>query len=242
MKSCFRGVLIAGLVIIGLGGSMAALAMGEVLAAGVWRYKMTVTVETPEGIKTGSAVREVSVKQNPKITPETLPHIAVKGEAVVVDLGQRGLLFAIMKNSIGPDYTHHVVYKTIGGSTSPEGIRYLQNATGKKAVLEPEDYPVLVMFKDINDPKTVTPALELGNNPKPPFAQIVKDDYFDELFGAGVKLKEITIEMTDEKVTWGIKKTRPSFDPETGFMEWFNGLPYGDLRKIGPYDFFKGEK
>jgi hypothetical protein len=27
--------------------------------AGSWRYKMTVEVETPEGLKTGSAVREV---------------------------------------------------------------------------------------------------------------------------------------------------------------------------------------
>lgn len=236
MKSRFRGVFIAGLVIVGLGGLIAALAMGDLLAAGSWRYKMTVVVETPEGIKTGSAVREVSVKDNPKITPETIPHIEIKGEAVAVDLGARGVLFALLKNYRGTNYAHNVVYRTIGGNLSPEGIRFLQNATGKKAVLEPRRYPMLVMFRDITDPKTVTPVLEFADDGS------IKADYFEELFGKGVKLKEISIEITDEPVTWGIKKIRPSYGAETGFMDWFNSLPYGDPRKIGPYDFFKGEK
>lgn len=229
---------------IGLLVVLAALGLGAVFWKGVlfptnsWRYKMTVSVETPEGIKTGSAVREVSVTDNPKITPETIPHIEIKGEAVVVDLGKRGVLFAIMKNSLGPDYTHHVVYKTIGGSTSPEGIRYLQNATGKKAVLEPEDYPVLVMFKDINDPKTVTPVLELGNNPKPPFSQIMKADHFEELFGTGVKLKEIAIEMTDEKVTWGVEKYLPETFSNIVVDGW-RQLSLDERRRLSDLLYFK---
>jgi hypothetical protein len=65
------------------------------------RYKMTVEVETPEGIRTGSAVREISMVSRPKRMGESNDtHVRLeKGEAVVVDLGQRGVLFVLM--SIG---------------------------------------------------------------------------------------------------------------------------------------------
>lgn len=33
---------------------------------------------------------------------------------------------------------------------------------------------------------------------------ILKADHFEELFGEGVKLKSITLEITDEPVTWGV--------------------------------------
>lgn len=196
--------------------SLFLLVAGVVLAFAVifptqsWRYKMTVSVETPEGIKTGSAVREVSVTDNPKITPETIPHIEVKGEAVVVDLGKRGVLFALMRNYRGSNYAFNISYLTIGGNLSPEGIRFLQNATGKKAVLEPKRYPMLVMFKDIKDPKTVTPILEFGPDGS------IKADHFEELFGKGVKLKEISIELTDEPVTWGIEEYIQKFGGSAG--------------------------
>lgn len=212
--------------------------------SGTYRYKMTVTVETPEGEKTGSAVREVLVKQNPKILPEVLPHMKVTGEAVVVDLGERGKLFALLRNHRGPDYAHMVVYKTIGGNLSPDGIEYLQQSVGKRATLTPTDYPMLVMFKDINDPKTVTPVLTWApdENPDRRGQYLIKENRFEELFGKGVKLKDITIEVTDEPVTWGVREIRPPYGPETGYMEWFKTLPYGDARKIGPYDFYKGRK
>lgn len=187
-----------------------------------WRYKTTVAVETPEGVKTGSAVREVSVRDNPKITPESIPSIEVKGEAVVVDLGKRGVLFALMRDFGGPDYAHMVVYRTIGGNLSPEGIRFLQDATGKRAVLEPKRYPVLAMFKDINDPKTVTPVLEFGPDGS------VKADHFEELFGKGVKLKEISIEITDEKVTWQMKGYLPWLSNYYGMR--FDGQRFGNIK------------
>lgn len=192
--------------------SLFLLVAGVVLAFAVifptqsWRYKMTVSVETPEGIKAGSAVREVSVPMGPEIInlPEAGRQAEVKGEAVVVDLGRRGVLFALMTDFGGSEnVAHTVVYNTIGGNMSPEGIRFLQNATGKKAVLEPRRYPMLVMFKDIKDPKTVTPVLKIRPDGG------IKADHFEELFGTGVKLKEIAIEITDEEVTWRIEQYLP---------------------------------
>lgn len=56
-----------------------------------WRYKMTVTVETPEGIKTGSAVREISNSLQGNNWPDVGNPAGVRGEAVVVDLSKRGV-------------------------------------------------------------------------------------------------------------------------------------------------------
>lgn len=59
--------------------------------SGAWCYKMTVTVETPEGVKTGSAVREVYSRTDPALLVNNGTHtILAKGDAVVIDLGSRG--------------------------------------------------------------------------------------------------------------------------------------------------------
>src|SRR6218665_2890440 len=65
------------------------------------RYKMTVTVETPEGIKTGSAVREAGRYTEPSILPDQggVFYRVIGGEAVVVDLAERGVLFALIDDS-----------------------------------------------------------------------------------------------------------------------------------------------
>ena len=77
--------------------AVTAIAWNIAYPSATWRYKMTVTVETPEGIKTGSAVREVHVRTEPDILPEAATmHFSVKGEAVVVDLGHGKYLFAVM--------------------------------------------------------------------------------------------------------------------------------------------------
>lgn len=53
------------------------------------RYKMTVEVETPQGIKTGDAVREVTHSTPPPIPMlgESRPTWSVAGEAVRAALG-----------------------------------------------------------------------------------------------------------------------------------------------------------
>ena len=62
---------------------------------GTIRYRITVTVDTPSGPIKGSAVREVRVIDTPTFGLDTVtPDMHMRGEAAVVDLGQRGLLFA----------------------------------------------------------------------------------------------------------------------------------------------------
>ena len=201
--------------------------------SGSWRYKMTVSVETPEGIKTGSVVREVDVEKRTSIFSEKSEHtdVKVKGEAAVVDLGKRGVLFALMESEIlGVDYNYDVVFKAFPSDKpglTPEGIRYYNSLKSGKTVLHPVLYPRFVRFGDLSDPGTVESVYDIGlcrekfSNGNcmewDPFVNgntmkdhlYIKRDRFEELFGVGVKIKEVTIEMTDDPVTWGISKWLP---------------------------------
>ena len=55
-------------------------------------------------------------------------------------------------------------------------------------------YPLLVHFKDIHDPKSIE-ALEP-----------LEPDTFVAAFGPGVKLRRITLTVTDDPITTGIEK------------------------------------
>lgn len=206
-----RNFLTIALVFTGIFAAT-SVACSQMFPSGTWRYRMTVTMETPEGLKTGSAVREVTVRRGIALTPESLPSVQSKGEAVAVDLGQRGVLFALISYD---DYL--TVFSAFGwtsGGTTPEGIKYFSNLKDARAVLSPENYPVFVTFRDMKDPKTVEMVWQgefyderVGQGARRAFR--IATDRFEELFGKGVKLKEITIEMTDDPVTWGIDNRLP---------------------------------
>lgn len=161
---------------------------------GSWKYKLTLIVETPEGLVVGSAVRKVSAQRDPVIL-QWLPslvygHAAVKGEAVVVDLGQRGVLFALLKGSGGiKGDALYMVFNEFPyeGALTSSGIMHYRSLEAKKE-LTFDNLPMMVRFRDINNPKSV---------------ELVDPNDLEKSFGKGVKLVSATLEMTDEKVTSG---------------------------------------
>ncbi len=202
------------LVFLVIGGGVLAAAVGQASKKTYsWRYKMTVEIETPEGIKTGSSVREVTILFMP--TGNTHPkdrkynnYISMKGEAVVVDLGERGTVFAILSGPLlGVDYGKRIPFYVFphdppGGTI--EGAKYYSELKGKK-VLEPTYYPMFVTFTDLDDPKSVVSLLRYKSNDSYPRKYTIEENYFEKYFGQGVKLKSVTLEMTDEEVIWKIK-------------------------------------
>ena len=141
---------------------------------------MVVTVETPEGVKTGYAIREASRYTERSILPDqggTFYNIT-KGEAVVVDLEQRGVLFVLL----GGEWEAKIIFKALATSTKV-GMQDLEPLMKKWGT------PRFVYFKDINDPKTVS-----GAN----YRDLERD------FGAGVTLKQITAELVKEPVNFGV--------------------------------------
>lgn len=194
-KFGFVAIVLAMVMGIALTACSAVLSSSDYL-----RYKITVTVETPEGLKTGSAVREAYTYYEKSILPEQggRTYGITKGEAVVVDLGSRGLLFLLLD---GGD-EGRIIFKTF------------PNKKVGSVVLTPDQYPKFVHFKDLQDPKTVEALLDFKSCADP-ITQIrdssmcIEKDHFEEIFGQGVKLKSITVEITEDELTFGLVKYLP---------------------------------
>ncbi len=205
-------LIILGVLVIGASAVAVAMSGKSEDKVYLWRYKMTVEVETPEGVKTGSAVREVNFTFKPR--PSYRPHpyhvsYKEKGEAVIIDLGQRGILFATM-----PSGSHVDVVRAIGGPSprTIEGSEYYKSLKDKKASLFPENYPWLVTFTNLSEPMSV--KLVKGGEFDVAQQKNIPVDNFEQIFGEGVKIKDITVEIMDEPVVWQIEKILP----------WLKGL------------------
>lgn len=70
----------------------------EEYPSGTWRYRVTVEIETPEGVKRGLSVHELSVAIPLIDLPDVGNLASIKGEAIVVDLGERGVVFVLMSD------------------------------------------------------------------------------------------------------------------------------------------------
>jgi hypothetical protein len=190
-------------------------AWSDIFTSGKWRYRMTVTVETPEGIKTGSAVREVRVEKGLKLLPEMGASIYLTGEAVVVDLGKRGILFGLIDGDRASDIVFDAFPLKDVAPLSAEGIRYYSALKNAKVILQPKKYPTFVKFRDLNDPKSVEDvrSSEIVDKFKIayPNRRIVS---FEETFGRGVSIKEVTLEMTSDSIESVVDSKLP----------WLNGL------------------
>ena len=182
----------------------------------VWRYRMTVEIDTPEGVKSGSVVREVIYfTGTPKPSPYA-PRIQVKGEAIPIDLGKRGVVFAIMSGGAIPDYGYYIVFKAFPSPKpplTPEGLQYYNQLKDGKATIESKFYPTFVAFKDLKNPKSVELVYQIKKHEKAENhwtnPQYFAADNFERFSGKGVHIKSVSIEMTQDKVTWGIEKWLP---------------------------------
>ncbi|MDR4488341.1 MAG: hypothetical protein R3B83_12580 [Nitrospirales bacterium] len=154
-----------------------------------WHQKMTVEVEVEGQPYSGSSVVEMSVFGHPNMP---LVHgnrdLEMQGEAVMVELPDNQYLFALL--TYNAFLASKVFQDRMDGALSESGERWAKIISNLRETREinPKDYPLLVIFPDINDPKTV---------------QKVDPDNLAATFGQGVILKGITLEITDEPVTEG---------------------------------------
>ncbi len=161
------------------------------------RYKITINVQTPDGIKSGSAVREVTIDKFQGFNPDKADFNAkMRGEAVVIDLEERGKLFALINTN---SYTEMLYAFPIEEKTAPlslEGIEYYKNLkVGDKAELKNKiHWPKFVTFEDLNDPLSVKLAREIGLEKE-------GSKNLEEVFGNEIFIKDIVIEITDEVIT-----------------------------------------
>lgn len=167
-----------------------------------YRYRLTIEVDTPDGIRTGSSVYEVKTSRTSRFFPASPNHLSVKvrGEAVVVDL-PNGALFAV----VGQDAAgwrmlhanrHHNPDKF--GFLDADAIKAFKKNRSKLVL--PRNFktdqplsgdPQMVRFADEDDPASVV---------------WVNPEQLDQAFGPGVKLRAVYVQITDDPVTTGIEK------------------------------------
>lgn len=163
--------------------------------ATTYRYRIALEVETPEGVRKASAVRELRYRKAPQITFESRAFtLEERGEAVALDLPQGQTLFVL--TDVNPAET--VVAGFAGGDRSlplkaaldaaPLEVPYAYPplATLRASYIES---PTMVRFRDINDPETI---------------ELVDPNDLAASFGSGIRLRRLTVAMTDDDVTLGL--------------------------------------
>ncbi|PIX64887.1 MAG: hypothetical protein COZ43_10625 [Sphingomonadales bacterium CG_4_10_14_3_um_filter_58_15] len=180
---------------------------------GDYNYKITVEVETPEGLRKGSAVRQIKYQSTPFAIVQT-------GEAVMIDMPNGKTLFELM--DIDTREIHFATFYWDDFTKAREKRDYKRKdfkvlldeaKESKRRFLYPSiahaaarniDYPRFVYFDDELEPNSV---------------QIVDPGDLEARFGEGYSLKQISVQMIEEpisskiqeKLTW--LKTDLLYDP-----------------------------
>ncbi len=159
-----------------------------------WHQKITVEVVGPSGLITSDSVIEVRCGTSPDWLGGGGMGCQVKGEAVAMEIAPGQVLFALLKGDPeSQNYPAKVAYQVFFPNrklttVEERGDLLEREFRGDRRDLPRQNYPLLVTFTDINDPKTI---------------QRVDPDDFGAAFGPGIWLKHITLEITDEPVTEG---------------------------------------
>jgi len=179
-----------------------------------YRYKLTLAVETPDGIKQGSSV--VDVMFYDVSFPERGTMHTLHGEALYLDLGPgKRPLIALLTRQLRDasmrrgEYMRDFEERVRWNRDAGPGTRWLCQLYGfapsedymddvpriarmrGAREIAPTDLPDLVTFADVNDPKTV---IEVDPND------------LEATLGPGVAWNKVTLESTDEPVTKGIEQ------------------------------------
>jgi len=180
------------------------------------RYRLTLEAEVDGQTKTGSGVIEASYQKHMSLGAVGRDVAAgFRGEAVALDLGSRGTLFALLKagsdSRSGPE---SIVLNTFGlpGGAFPgwdaESLGKLRSLSGKRE-LPLENLPMLVRFRDVNDPMTV---------------EAVNPSNIAERFGSGARLVRATLEIVPAGI-WPLNSFGITGEPlTTGIQERLNWL------------------
>lgn len=198
----------------GLAGA-AALLSGCGWSDSSWNQKITVTVDTPHGAVSGSAVTSISWSENKIFKDGARWQVDYKGEAVVVDLGSSKYLFALLISERGPDGWLDDLGRmgplSVGLDIS-QGNEFRRHEGPIE--IERSVLPMLVTFGNLSDPASVKQV-----NPSNLAAS----------FGGGYSLKSVSLEVTDEPVTEGVVEK---------VLGWLQPYPEPPLcRPSSPNDF-----
>lgn len=189
-----------------------------------FRYRMTVEVETPEGLRSGSAVREVDytdLLSSPLRLPQTnMLSLKLRGEAVAVDLPGGRTLFALLSSPGSVDHADQIVFDTL--LPVPPGTALSPDNDSEEVPVAPEfkaAFAAMLVSREVREvsrerarrwkvgPSEGWPLLVTFRDPREPASvERVDPDNPAPQLGSGVTIKRITLQITDDPVTVDIEK------------------------------------
>jgi hypothetical protein len=142
------------------------------------KYRLTVAVKTPVGVKSASGVLAVHPDRGYTRSGSTL----TKGDAVLVDLGGGKTLLALLAHiddkGLELDGMNYVALRAFNAAGRKASFNEMNRISGAASVTGAL-IPVLATFTDINDPATM---------------RLVKPDDLEEAFGKGFRLRGVIAE------------------------------------------------
>ncbi|TXC71460.1 hypothetical protein FSB78_11290 [Sphingomonas ginsenosidivorax] len=163
------------------------------------RYRLTVEVDTPDGLKKGAVVREFSWKKSSTAFTGNDIHYTERGEAVAVDLPSGKTLFVLLNTN--PSDLIEMATMRADLRRAPIAIQRARETADlylvpNKHAFETHrrEYPKFVFFEDIKDPATVR-SVDPGN--------------LSKSFGPDVALNRVTFQITSDPVTQSIEGRLP---------------------------------
>lgn len=180
-----------------------------------YHYRMTVEINTPDGVKFGSSVFEFRVRDITK--PAGLPiknrviHTELFGEAVFIDLGHGKNVLASNSSTPGSVDMIRDAVRTLFGQFRIENYDRYEKSDYTQVNGGPREvpqwlHPTIISFRDLTDPASAvaTYAIQRGSRIADGHEIVtarVVVDRFAEILGPGYSLKRVTIEPTRNAVT-----------------------------------------
>jgi hypothetical protein len=173
------------------------------------KYRLTVEVETPEGLKAGSGIISV----HPDRGYSRQGHTSTSGDAVFVDLGGGKNLVALMAHIDsavdldGMNYLALRAYKAAGRNVSFNDMSRMSGAVPVTGAL----IPVLVTITDVRDPATT---------------RVVPAEAMAAALGDGFRLRDVHVEVVPNGL-WPLDFGGPLGEPVARGIQaklpWLNG-------------------
>lgn len=185
-----RGILAgAAASIISLATSSCALGWAS------YRFKVTVEVDTPEGLRTGSSVMQISAAPGFRIGDSSGLSARLSGEAVAIDL-PGGTIFMLLNDLNGHggllgNVTSQFVPDSKRGNYA-DVVKKLgeKGAIGRSALLNRDRYPLFVYFEDLTNPLTIKPIVNAEGS---------------TVFGERISIRAVRLEITNANISYNIK-------------------------------------
>jgi hypothetical protein len=196
------------IITVSLGLTMVGILFGYrlLLESQTNRFRLTIEVDTPDGIRSGSSVIRTRIwdaggwgfAEARGVRGEAY------GEAIFVDLGRDRNVVGIL--GWGPNgHDQNKIYG-LKRAALASGARLDWKEELKlkgRGELPPDYVPTMLTFTDLNDPKS---------------ARIVRPDEFERVFGPGVRFRRAMVETTNDaaerqiekKLKWWSQQGRPA--------------------------------